>query len=531
MTSSLSLQPNPINLAQAFLDGVVNHPDRMALVSECEELTYAQLGGRVQALRGALGVLNGRCVGVLAHKSPVAYAAVQAILAQGGTYVPLNPAFPAARNAYIAQKAGLDTLVVGDECADALEALVKHSEGHYALVCHGDAPGIRSLLECYPDRLSLVPTNPDDAPAQAEAPAELAYVLFTSGSTGQPKGVMVRHENVASYLRSLLSLYPIDPEDRITQTFDLTFDLSVHDQFVCWTAGATLVAFPDRALQSPLEWTSKHGVTVWFSVPSVAAFLESTRQVIHGALPGIRLSLFCGEKLTWKTVQLWRSIAPNSRISNLYGPTEATIAITHHEILSDFRETDAYQGGIPIGQAFPGQRTRILREDGNTCPQGEVGALWLGGDQVTPGYLGDQEKTLERFVERDGEVWYRTGDLVLQEASGVIQYVGREDFQVKVMGYRIELGEIEHALMRASDAAFALADVARIRGDIDEIFCVLPAHCKPQRKSIKAEIKQILPSYMVPRKFYFTDDIPLNANGKMDRGVIKRRAEGGSLSE
>jgi len=401
----------------------------------------------------------------------------------------------------------------------------------YGLVCIGDVPAISRLVELFPERLFLVTGNAVVVQEAALEPAELAYVLFTSGSTGQPKGVMVRHENVASYVRSVLMLYPIFPEDRVTQTFDLTFDLSVHDQFVCWTVGATMVMYPDRALQSPLEWTAKNGVTVWFSVPSVAAFLESSRQVVPGALPEVRLSLFCGEKLTWKTTQLWRSIAPNSRIANLYGPTEATIAITHHEIDDAFSESDAFQGGIPIGKAFPGQRTKILKEDGTESPVGEVGALWLGGDQVTPGYLGDQAKTAERFVEQNGDIWYRTGDLVLQEPSGTIQYVGREDFQVKVMGYRIELGEIEHALMNVSGAAFAIADVAKVRGDIEEIFCLLPVHCKPDRKRIKAEIKAILPSYMMPRKFFFTDDIPLNANGKMDRGVIKGRAEDASLSE
>ncbi len=354
------------------------------------------------------------------------------------------------------------------------------------------------------------------------APAPDAYVLFTSGSTGLPKGVEVRPGNVCSYVRSFLQLYPITPEDRLSQTFDLTFDLSVHDQFVTWAAGATLIAFPDAALQAPLAWTRDHHVTVWFSAPSLAAFLDSSRQVVPDALPELRLSLFCGEKLTWKTSRLWRTIAPRSRQVNLYGPTEATIAIMHFEISPDFPESSAFQGGIPIGAAYPSQKTEIRHEDGSLCRPGETGALWLGGDQVAAGYIGEPEKTAARFVPRGSEIWYHTGDLVFEDPEIGMQFVGREDFQVKIMGYRIELGEIEHVLLQASGAAFALADVA-VRDGAEELFAILPANCAARKKELREAARARLAPYMVPRRFLFTDDIPLNANGKMDRNALKRR--------
>lgn len=513
------------SLAGFFRESARRTPDHPALIWQEGQLTYGELEELIRRIATTLGPLEGRMVGILAHRSPTAYAAVQAVLRQGGTYVPLNPAFPAVRNAFIVTRTGMETLVVGKECLDALEELLPLVDSGLRLVA--DEPSLRLqrlAVRHHPDtkvEIALCAGYDTLWPA-----GRLAYVLFTSGSTGEPKGVMVRQENVEAYVHNFLALYPILPQDRLTQTFDLSFDLSMHDQFVCWAAGATLVVFPDKALLSPLEWTARHGVTVWFSVPSVVAFLEGARQVVPDALPAVRLSLFCGEKLTWATSRIWSLVAPRSRQVNLYGPTEATIAITHFEIPHDFPAEQAHLGGIPIGTPYPGQSVQVRRKDGSACACGEIGGLWLGGSQVTDGYLGDETKTAERFVpDAEGAVWYRTGDLVLPEPDGTLQYVGREDFQVKVMGYRIELGEIEHALLEATGAAWALADVACLRGGQEEIFAVLPSHLREGKKSVKTSLRRRLPAYMVPRRFVYLDDVPLNANGKMDRGALRRKLE------
>ncbi|MBK9577585.1 MAG: AMP-binding protein [Fibrobacteres bacterium] len=522
----------PLPLASLFYQSATTHPARVALVTEDSQFSYGDLLSLVESLREAIAPQSAERIGILAYRSPVAFAAVQAALAEARSYVPMNPHFPAGRNAYIARKAELSTLVVGEECAEALQALLGELSAPLTLVIQGACPRILEIAS-KSEFVTVV-----SAPAPTKAPPKplagiprdgSAYVLFTSGSTGEPKGVRVRQDNVQSYVRSFLSLYPISGDDRVSQTFDLTFDLSVHDQFVTWAAGATLVVYPDKALRSPIPWTRSQGVTVWFSVPSLAAFLESSRQVEINGLPDLRLSLFCGEKLTWKTSHLWRTIAPNSRQVNLYGPTEATIAITHFEIEPSLSEERCHQGGIPIGEAFPGQFCEVRDDDGNICQGIASGELWLGGDQVTPGYLGEPAKTAERFVERDGMVWYRTGDLVHRDPDGSIQYEGRLDFQVKVMGYRIELGEIEHALLKASGSAYSLADVAPIRGDMDEIYGILPGSCADKKRPIKEALEDLLPSYMVPRKIFFLADIPLNANGKMDRGAIRQRVLEGRL--
>jgi amino acid adenylation domain-containing protein len=517
-----------MNLAGLFFDTARSHPARTALVLANSALTYEALAERVKRLQALLEPPSEEAaslVGLFAYRSETAYAGVLAILAAGAAYVPLNPAFPAARNGYIVEKTALRTLVVSGECAGEIREWLSGSVGSFRLVSLERDPALEAIASEFRDRVTLhVATSRSSSAVREVSPDAPAYVLFTSGSTGNPKGVVVRHFNVRRYLENVLELYPVLPEDRVSQTFDLTFDLSVHDLFTTWAVGAALVVYPPSALAAPIPFTREQGVTVWFSVPSLAAFLESSRQIERDGMPAVRMSFFCGEKLTFNTLQVWKSVAPRSRVVNLYGPTETTIAITHFEAPDEFSEEEALNGAVPIGRELRGQEAEVRREDGTCSELGETGALFLAGDQITAGYLGEPELTRARFVPRDGKTWYRTGDLAVRREPGRLEFVGREDFQVKVMGYRVELGEIEHALMKASGAAHAVADVAVVRNGIEEIFAALPLSALPRKKETRRQMKALLPAYMLPRHYFFTDDFPLNANGKIDRKALRERA-------
>jgi amino acid adenylation domain-containing protein len=517
------------NIASLFFAAASIHPEREALALPDASLTYRQLEARVQRLRSQLdSTRDGPVFGVLAHRSETTFAGVLAVLAAGGAYVPLNPGFPALRNRDIAQKAGLRALIVGPECVGSLRELLAASEASFRVVTLEREPLIEALGREFPNRLDYAAPTP--APNSLQLPASathvsdnaLAYILFTSGSTGKPKGVLVRHANVHSYVQSFQRLYPIYGHDRLSQMFDLTFDLSVHDMFVTWSAGATLVVYPSSALSQPITYTRQQRVSVWFSVPSVAAMLDNLRQAEPGALNGLRLSLFCGEQLTWNTWQVWRSVAPRSRIVNLYGPTETTIAITHFEVPDDFPEHAALAGVVPIGCPFPGQGAEVRREDGSCCGVAEPGALWLCGDQLSAGYLEEPQLTAERFPADGGRRWYRTGDRALRDASNRLCFAGREDTQVKIMGYRVELGEVEHALMQVSGATFAMADIA-LRDGIEELYAVLPTALASEKQRIREALARLLPGYMLPRRYIFASDLPRNANGKLDRSAVRQR--------
>ena len=510
-----------MNIASRFQKTAAAAPSNPALSWIGGELSYGELRDLAASVRAALEPAPR--IGLLAHRSPVAYAGVLGILSRGATYVPLHPSSPPRHNARILETTGFVTLVVGEECVDALAGLLAESAAPLEIVALDPSERLRSVVEAHPRcTLRSIPRLASAAFEFDEPIDGTAYILFTSGSTGLPKGVRVLHSNVSSYLDSFLRAYPIGPSDRLTQLFDLTFDLSVHDMFVTWSAGATLVSFPDDKEARLLDFARDRKVTVWFSVPAIPTMMDGFGLSKGVELPAIRLSMFCGEKLTWNALQSWRKVATRSRMANLYGPTETTIALTEFEVPEGFGESDCHQSGLPIGRPLHGQKVEIRRPDGSICATGEEGLLWLGGDQVTPGYL-DEERTLERFVPRDGEVWYRSGDVGFLGADGAIRYTGREDLQVKLMGYRIELGEIEAALMRATGAPFAIAEVANLRGTVDEVVCVLPKAFSADRKRIREDLKSMLEPYMIPKIWKFQDDLPLNANGKVDRKALKTK--------
>jgi non-ribosomal peptide synthetase component F len=412
---------------------------------------------------------------------------------------------------------------VGEECAQAAAKLILLHPEPLEIVVLGRIDEVRAAVGAR-EGTKLVEIPPDsavDLAAVPDAPSDgTAYILFTSGSTGIPKGVRVSHANVDRYVSSFLARHPIGPGDRHSQLPDLTFDLSVHDVFVSWKAGAALVVFPAHALLSPVEYARGKDISVWCSGPSVPSMLESFGRVDDDALPTVRLSIFCGEKFTWNALRIWKRVAPGSRNLNLYGPTEATVAIAGYDIPDELSENGCFQGGIPIGKPFPRQQIEVRRGDGSICNPFEQGVLWLGGDQVTTGYL-DPERTAESFVEKDGTTWYRTGDIGFADGGGLLSFVGREDLQVKIMGVRVELGEIEGALLLETGASFAIAGVARIRGDMDELFCVLPSAFASRRKSIRNALSSRLEPCMIPRFWKFRDDVPRTRNGKIDRAALK----------
>jgi amino acid adenylation domain-containing protein len=350
-----------------------------------------------------------------------------------------------------------------------------------------------------------------------------AYLLFTSGSTGTPKGVAVSQGSVTSYLHYIGQRYVIQPGDRCSQNFDLTFDLSVHDLFSCWDVGATLCPFPEMYLV-PASLVEEKELSVWFSVPSVAMFASKLGLLQPGVFDSLRLSLFCGEALSARLAALWQAAAPRSIVENLYGPTEATIAISHYRWDPTRSSTECVGGIVPIGWIFKGQRHCIVDENLSPVPLGEAGELCVAGSQVAIDYFNDPVRTKEQFVRLrgSGDVnWYRTGDLVKEDERGCLYYLRRKDQQVKISGYRVELQEIELVLREAAGTEMAVA-VPWPVGDgtaagIVAVFCGSERSRDPQ---ILKLCEERLPKYMVPSRICHWESLPLNANGKLDRQKI-----------
>ena len=515
------------SLIAGFLNCVRHTPQNPALELGDLVLSYRQLwehAGRITACLNSEVSASEKLVALWAGRSVAAYSGILGILASGRGYVPLNPKFPLERTLYMLKASRCRAVIVGQECQELVKSLVRCLDAQYTFLAPDEAwkldPVLFSPHRLITARSLTTIANPVDPRVQED---DIAYLLFTSGSTGLPKGVTVGQSNVAAYMAYAAERFGIRPGDRCSQNFDLTFDLSVHDLFTSWNAGATLCPFIEQTL-TPATLIDEKELSVWFSVPSVAMFASRLGMLQPGVFPSLRWSLFCGEALPASLAATWQEAANNSILENLYGPTEATIAITHYRWSSERSPGESAGGLVPIGWPFAGQQVRVVDEELNFVPEGEVGELCLSGSQVTPGYLNDPAKTAKSFVrlrDQGDNLWYRTGDLVRQDERGCLSYIGRRDFQVKINGYRVELQEIELVLRAAARTEMAVAVPWPFSdGSASGVVGVITGSKAADDKAIISACESRLPRYMVPSRIYHLERMPLNVNGKIDRPKI-----------
>lgn len=535
MGAPQGLDEKPSSLINGFLSSVARQPSAPALVVDGASKSYIELLGSCRKISAAVHALSSRpfCAVLGAGTSSV-YESLLGVLFAGRGYLPLNPSFPVARTAYMLAESEVDLVFVdalGERVLPDLLALVKRpltivlaeaSDAsrlgrRHARVDFLAAPGLDALAEA--------------APAKAKAPAVPlspgAYLMFTSGSTGRPKGVVIDHANVRNFIESIVALYDFGAEDRFSQMFDLTFDLSVFDMFVCWESGASLWVVPPRSRLAPSAFVRRSGLTVWFSVPAVAAYMKQLGALRPGNFPTLRHSLFCGEALPVTIAEDWQQAAPRSQLHNLYGPTELTIACTHYAWKGKGALPAGAGGLVPIGNLFPGLESAIVDASLRPVPNGETGELCVRGEQTSPGYWRRPELTARKFVAmpwvraHERNRWYRTGDRVRCMENGELLYVGRIDHQVKISGYRVELGELEAQLREIAKTELAVAVPLPTR-EGESVSGLVACLCGSavDGKVILRGCAEMLPRHMVPRSILKLETMPLNANGKIDRNAL-----------
>lgn len=487
-------------LYELFLRGLAKSPGKAAFRAGTETATYGELHRLALRWAGALQHTTPGAVGVLAGKGRIAYAGILAGLYAGLTVVPLHPGFPAARTRQMIEAAGVGVLIADEHGRETAAELRRQGLGT-ALLDLGPSPGV-ALTE--PE-----PVKPDDP----------AYVLFTSGSTGTPKGVPITHGNLAHYFRFLDGRYDFTPGDVFSQTFDLTFDCAMFDLFCAWGSGGTSVAVPPLAYRDLPRYLEEQGITVWFSTPSAIPVVRRAGGLDAGALPYLRWSFFAGEALKRADATDWQRAAPAATLENLYGPTELTITITAHRWSQDNSPGLCVNGLSPIGLVNDDHDHLLL--DGQGRPAGDEGELWITGPQTTPGYL-DPAHDQGRFVHRDGRIWYNTGDRVRRAANGELVYLGRGDAQVQVQGWRVELAEIDHAVRGCDGVEDAVTVTATAAEATALVVFYTGTPAEPGR--FAARLRKTLPAGLVPRHYHHMDELPLNANRKVDRAGLRDHA-------
>ena len=513
------------NLARGVHRRATENADAPAVVYRDIALSYGELAARAGRLAACL---NAECgdglgaplrVGILASRSAGACVAALGACWAGATYVPFGLGQPEQRLLELLAQCRLSALLVDDGGLKQLSERVLAACPR--LVVHaGDAAVIPASFQRRIAELDSLPpaTLAEPAPMAAD---DIAYIIFTSGSTGTPKGVMVSAGAFRHYLAAVNAALGMTAADRVLGVSELSFDVSAHNMFATWEAGAALHVLPASATMNAVKFARNAGLTVWNSAPSLAAMLRQVKALTPGSLPGLRVTAFGGEQLPAATVAAWRQAAPGGAIFNVYGPTEATVGCMAQRVVEPLPVAPG-RDVIAIGTPFPGTVARIAGADGQPLADGTSGELLIGGAQLASGYLDAPALTAASFPVIDGKRWYRTGDLAMRDAAGRFHCLGRIDNQVKILGHRIELDEIDAQLRHASGVDLVSAVAwPLVQGAAHGIVAFVGAAAIDHEQLIGA-LKARLPAYMMPRRVIAMQHLPLNAGGKVDRHALRQ---------
>jgi len=502
-------------------------PDAVALLMQGHVLTYGQLDettNRLARLLRAAGCRKGDRVCFAVPKSPEAIIAILGILKADCIHVPIDTASPAPRVAKVVRSSEPRYILGAGASVNLLEGLFSQDEFRNSIGVGwmDGAPNSRNFVPRFVGNdISSYSAEPLLYENKSHDPAHL---LFTSGSTGEPKGVVITHANVTHFVEWATRHFGMVQDDRVSCHPPLHFDLSTFDIFGSFAVGAQLHLVPPELGLLPnklADFIRDSELTQWFSVPSVLNYMARFDVVQFNDFPALKRLLWCGEVLPTPALMYWMQRLPRVSFTNLYGPTEATIASSYYTVPRcpiDSRQP------IPIGTACEGEELLVLDAALRPVPQAEVGDLYIQGVGLSPGYWRDAEKTNAAFVPygTNGRI-YRTGDRARIGEDGLVYFVGRADTQIKSRGYRIELGEIEAALNALKELKECAVVAVPTDGFENNLLCcayVLQDRSQANAAEIRRNLSEVLPPYMLPSRWLQFPQLPKNASGKINRGEI-----------
>ncbi|MBO6164047.1 MAG: amino acid adenylation domain-containing protein [Lachnospiraceae bacterium] len=499
-----------------LLQTAKTYPDRPAVTDPWGTYTWREL---VEKASGAAAILAAedireKPVVVMMPKKRQTLAVMMAVAARGGFYVFVDPEQPAERMKKIYDKLEAAFVVTDEEHESRLQELEYTGKCWHEEELFGDESSKEDgSAENAAEEEIVVPADllcrPDD----------ILYGVFTSGSTGTPKGVVVNHRSVVDFIGHFTELFGLKETDIIANQAPFDFDVSVKDIYSAVFTGAELLLIPKKYFSQPrllLDYLCDHNITVMTWAVSALCLLSGMKGLEYRVPDKVRRVMFSGEVMPPKHLRTWQQALPEAEFVNLYGPSEITCNCTYYRINREYADTEE----LPIGVPFPGRRVFLVREDGTEIAGvGEPGELCVAGESIGVGYYHDPERTAEKFItaEKDGkpERSYHTGDIAYMGEDGLYYFKGRADSQIKHMGHRIELGEIEKGMMEQPEVSRACCVFDRNRNRIVAFYVG-----SLSTKDMRVRLREKLPGYMVPSKFFTLDAFPLNKNGKIDRQAL-----------
>lgn len=524
-------------LHQLLSESAFRFPDNQVLIFEGQSITYSALERQTNKLANALllrGISKGARVGIHMNRGIPSITAALAILKAGATYVPIDPLAPLGRIQYIITKCGIKTLIsVEQRLATIAQAFPEASPLENILLMDDANLSGQSMGTTHLSNWQEIQNLDDDVPQVNLADSNLAYILFTSGSTGNPKGVMISHLNALTFVNSAYDFFQITAEDRLSNNSPLHFDLSIFDIFVAFKAGAAVIIVPETTSIFPVklsEFIDRNKISVWNSVPSALSLLANYEKLSNYGFERLRLVLFAGEVFPIKYLKRLQKAIPAAQYFNMYGQTEANSSLYYQVGHLASKDTDS----MPIGKPFANFEVFALDENNKTISHpGEKGELFVRGSSVAFGYWDELEKTEASFVKNPlnptlNERVYKTGDLVSLDADGNYLFLGRKDHMIKSRGYRIEIGEIETIITnheQVKTAVIVPLPDELIGNRIAALIVALP-DSDIKKEDIVKHCARRLPKYMIPEIIEFHDTLPMTSSGKIDRKKLLEEMDG-----
>ena len=499
-------------------------------------VSYDELSSKALAIASLLIERGARsdAIGILGQRSVDQYLGILGSIYAGCYWVPINQKYSVEKIISIVKSANIRYLICDKDGIELIQTIFNSSiPSPIELIIVPE--GENNVDEEWIGSTQLEKVIPLNRPVDCND-RNIAYIMFTSGSTGMPKGVKVTRANVAAWLEGMNSYYQFDAGFIASQTYDMSFDLSVADIIFTWMNGGVLSVLSTEEHLMPFDYIIREKIQLWSSVPTLISFMHRMGLLEPNVFPNITVSIFCGEPLPKYLADAWQIAAPNSTIENMYGPTEATIWLTRYIYTEKQRSKSFTNSILPIGLPFPNHVVEVISDQGEVLAPGQIGEIVYKGPQIAEGYFNNPSATKAAFLrftwDLDGSIWYKSGDLGFFNTGGYLECIGRNDGQFKFGGRRIEVGEIEAVLRRYPQTVDAVVVPLKDEtGVIKNIVALITSELtKDQELKIRKDSEQYLERIFFPKIIFTIDAFPLTISGKVDRKALALFAKNKTLN-